>query len=391
MSTKSLYNDVVEKMIHYVDNKQTDMADDTLSVPTHAYTDADVWQKEIDLIFKSQPVFVALTQEIPEAGDYKTLDFLDKPLLITRLADGSARVMLNVCPHRAMQVALEGNGKRSRFTCPYHGWSFKNDGSLLAVSEPGKFGHVDKDCSGLTQLPVYERGGMIFTVLNGDETVDFDKFLGGMIADIEQLNMQDWYYCGKRTIHGANWKIAYDGYLEGYHFASAHPKTVTPRTYSNIMQFENYGPHILLGFPQRSIDKLKEIDKSEYWKHENDGYDFIRTLFPNVSIFVAPEITQIAQIIPGPTPGENTTHLYFVHSKAPVNDEEEQALENMVEWLRDVVDTEDYAIGLQIQKGVESGAFDHVTFGRNERGNQFFHKWVDYYLANDPTLPEPEL
>ncbi len=391
MSKKALYNHVVQKMIDYVDEKKTDMADDTMSVPTTAYTDQEGWHQEMDLIFKNRPIFIALSQELPKPGDYKTMQFLDKPLLITRTADGSARVMLNVCPHRAMQVAIDEYGSRSRFTCQYHGWSFRNNGDLIAVADRDKFGEVDKSCHGLTQLPTYERGGMIFAVLNGDTSVDIEEHLGGMIEDIEQLGFDKWHYCGKRTIYGANWKIAYDGYLEGYHFAIAHPETVAPRTYSNVMHFENYGPHILLGFPQRSIHTLKDVDPDEYWQHENDGFDFIRTIFPNVSIFVAPEITQIAQIIPGPTPAENTTHLYFIHHTAPKTDDETQALEEMMEWLRNVVDTEDYYMGLRIQKGIESGAHSHVMFGRNEKGNQFFHKWVDYCLANDPTLPKPTL
>jgi phenylpropionate dioxygenase-like ring-hydroxylating dioxygenase large terminal subunit len=392
MSTKELYNRVVETMINYVDTNTTDMAASVMTVPTSAYTDPAIWDQEMNLIFRSRPIMVALSQEIPASGDYKTLTFLDKPLLITRLADGSARVMLNVCPHRAMAVANDERGNRSRFTCAYHGWSFANNGNLLAVAEPAKFGDVDKSCHGLTQLPVYERGGLIFTVLNGDTSVDFEQHLGGMLGDIEQLGFKDWHYCGKREIFGANWKIAYDGYLEGYHFAAAHAKTVNPRTYSNVMHFEHYGPHILLGFPQRTIhEKLKDIPADDYWKNENNGFDFIRTLFPNVSIFVAPEITQVAQIIPGPTPGENRTILYFIHPQKPETPEAEQKVFEMMEWLRDVVDTEDYFMGLKIQKGVEAGAFPHVTFGKNERGNQFFHKWVDYCLANDPTLPEPKL
>jgi phenylpropionate dioxygenase-like ring-hydroxylating dioxygenase large terminal subunit len=133
------------------------------------------------------------------------------------------------------------------------------------------------------------------------------------------------------------------------------------------------------------------VPKENYWQHENDGYDFIRTLFPNVSIFVAPEITQIAQIIPGPTPGENKTNLMFIHSKKPDTPEEQQAVDTMMEWLRDVVDKEDYQLGLKVQRGIESNAYKHVNFGKNERGNQYFHKWVDYYLAQDPDAPEPTL
>ncbi|MNU07019.1 hypothetical protein D3C72_2524300 [compost metagenome] len=50
---------------------------------------------------------------------------------------------------------------------------------------------------------------------------------------------------------------------------------------------------------------------------------------------------------------------------------------------------EDYDLGLEIQKGLASGAHEHVTFGRNEPGNQYFHKWVDYYLSADPGAPLP--
>ena len=51
-----------------------------------------------------------------------------------------------------------------------------------------KFGDFDKQTNGLTQLPVYERGGMIFTVLEpGEDEVDFDDFLGGVMEDIGRL------------------------------------------------------------------------------------------------------------------------------------------------------------------------------------------------------------
>jgi len=130
MTIAENYNRIVARIIDDVDNNTTDQASSTLSVPSKNYTDADIWQQEMDLIFKKVPVFVALTAELPNAGDYKTFQFLDKPLLITRLKDGTARVMLNACSHRAMTVANEPCGNKSRFTCPYHGWMYSNDGVL---------------------------------------------------------------------------------------------------------------------------------------------------------------------------------------------------------------------------------------------------------------------
>ena len=392
MEIKQQYNRIVEKLMDHVDNGTTDQADGVMAVPVGAYTDPEVWQREMDSIFRRLPLLAGLTIEIPEPDDFKTIDLLGEPVLLTRQADGSVRAMLNVCSHRAMLVAPQDcSGNQAHFKCPYHGWTFTSDGVLKGVPGQKKFGDIDKAELGLTQLPVYERGGLIFVVLTPGLEVDFDGFLGGMIEDVERLNFQDWYYCGKREIVGANWKVAYDGYLEGYHFAVAHPETIHPRTYSNIMEFEAHGPHMLIGFPQKSIGKLREVPADTLWEHENDGYDFIRLFFPNVAIFVAPEITQIAQLLPGPTPDQNRTILIFVYPKAPANDEEKAGLTQMMDWLRKVVDTEDYQVGLAVQKGLESAAHKQVVFGRNERGNQFFHKWVNYCIADDPDAPKPEL
>jgi phenylpropionate dioxygenase-like ring-hydroxylating dioxygenase large terminal subunit len=391
MTIAENYNRIVARIIDDVDNNTTDQAESTLTVPSKNYTDADIWQQEMDLIFKKVPVFVALTAELPNAGDYKTFQFLDKPLLITRLKDGTARVMLNACSHRAMTVATEPCGNKSRFTCPYHGWMYSNDGVLRGVADQQKFGDFDKQTNGLTQLPVYERGGMIFTVLEpGEDEVDFDGFLGGIMEDIGLLGMENWHFCGQRKIDGANWKVAYDGYLEGYHFAAAHPDTIAERTYSNVMQFDAYGPHTLICFPHLAIkENLADVAPEDYHKHENNGYDWIRTLFPNISLFVAPEITLVSQIIPGPLPNQNTTYINFIHPTKPAGEDTE--LQGMMDFFQEVVDVEDYQVGLKIQKGLESNAHANVTFGRNEAGNQLFHKWVEWYLAQDPYAPKPEL
>ena len=50
-------------------------------------------------------------------------------------------------------------------------------------------------------------------------------------------------------------------------------------------------------------------------------------------------------------------------------------------FLRDVVNDEDYALGLEIQKGLVSNSKENVIFGKNERGNQFFHKYVDFFIG----------
>jgi phenylpropionate dioxygenase-like ring-hydroxylating dioxygenase large terminal subunit len=291
-----------------------------------------------------------------------------------------------------MILKPEGHGNAKRFSCPYHAWTFANDGKLIGVAEPQKFGAICKEERNLTTLPCVEAGGIIWVSLNPDADMDISKHLGGMLDDLEAYELDKWHFCGSRRIYGANWKIAYDGYLEGYHFAAAHPETIHPRTFSNIMSFTAHGPHLRVGYPQVRIkEALGALPRETWGEHENEGYDFVRTIFPNVSIFFAPEITQIAQLIPGPTPDKNMTNLLFIRRHGPKDAEDAAAIEGMMDWLRDVVDVEDYGVGLQVQKGMESGAIPNVIFGRNERGNQFFHRYIDYYLSEDPNKVPPTL
>src|SRR3546814_17761872 len=117
-----------------------------------------------------------------------------------------------------------------------------------------------------------------------------------------------------------------------------------------------------IGFPQRHISEaLRGLPRSDWGAQENNGYDFVRIFFPNVSIFVAPEITQVAQLFPGPTPDRNRTILNYLR-REPVRDEKDRAaVETMINFFRDVTYQEDYVIGLEIQKGLASGAHDEIV------------------------------
>jgi phenylpropionate dioxygenase-like ring-hydroxylating dioxygenase large terminal subunit len=334
----------------------------------------------MDLIFRRVPLMLALSCELPEPGNYKAMDAVGLPVLIVRDKAGEARAFLNVCAHRGAPVAADGHGSCSRFTCKYHSWTYGLDGKLLAVSDRHKFGDIDKSTRSLTALPCAERAGMIFVVLTPGAEIDIDGFTQGMLDDFEEAGLAGWSFLGSREIEGANWKITFDGYLEGYHFAALHPQTIHPRTPSNVTHYENFGPHIRIGFPQVGIGKLREVPRGEWGRQENNGFDFVRILFPNVSAFLAPEIAQIAQLFPGPTPDRNRTVLLYVRKDPPKDEADRAQIEQMITFLRDVTYQEDYVIGLEVQKGLASGAHDSIVLGRNERGNQFFHECVEYYL-----------
>jgi phenylpropionate dioxygenase-like ring-hydroxylating dioxygenase large terminal subunit len=385
MGREKQIGDVAEIMVDYVTNKKTFLTDKTMTVPSSSYTDPDQWEAEMELIFKRVPLMLAFTAEMPNPGDYKAMDAVGLPVLISRNKAGEVNAFLNVCAHRGAPVANEGHGNCVRFTCKYHSWTYGQDGKLIGISEASKFGDVDKSQRGLRQLPCEERAGM-----TPDTPMDLDDYYQGYLDDFAALDMGSWAFLGTRVIEGANWKIAFDGYLEGYHFASLHPETIYPRTPSNCMHYEGFGASMRIGFPHHAIaENLKEVPREKWGKQENNGFDFVRILFPNVSAFIAPEITQIAQLFPGPTPDKNRTVLNYLR-RDPIKDDEDRAnAEAAINFFRDVTYNEDYLIGLEIQKGLESGAQEELIFGRNERGNQFFHEWLNWYLQDDATLPKP--
>src|SRR5579859_1097687 len=149
MNRSETYNALAETLLVHVENNTTDQANGSLTVPTSTYTDPAQWEKEMELIFRRLPLMLALSIEMPNPGDYKAMEAVGRPVLITRGKDGVARAFLNVCSHRGAPLAANGAGHCSRFSCPYHGWTYANDGRLIGVAEPQKFGEFDREGRGL--------------------------------------------------------------------------------------------------------------------------------------------------------------------------------------------------------------------------------------------------
>ncbi|MDC0432215.1 Rieske 2Fe-2S domain-containing protein [Hyphomicrobiales bacterium] len=387
MNRNDEYNKIAEKVVGHVENGTTDQAADILKVPTSDYTSNERWSAEMENIFQTLPLMLALSIEIPNPGDYKSIEVTGIPILITRDKNNNVNAFRNVCSHRGAIIAQEGIGNRSRFSCPYHGWTYSNTGDLIGVTDKSKFGNIDNKCFGLEKLQCKELAGLIFVSLSRNEDVDFEKFLAGMLPEVEHFDLENWYYHGHKVINGANWKIAFDGFLEGYHFNTAHKDTIATMTMNDIMDFTAFGPHLRIAFASTNIEEIHELPKNEWWKKEGCGVDFVRTLFPNISISLGLGIGQIAQILPGKDPYTNTTILHYLAPKKPKNKKEIAELDHFMNFLRDVVNDEDYLLGMEIQKGLNSLSNDSVLFGRNERGNQFFHKYVDYYVEDNIKKP----
>ena len=177
MNRREEYNKIAERVVGHVENNTTDQANSILSIPTSDYTCKDRWGIEIKKIFKELPLMLALTIEIPNKGDYKSMEVVGIPVLITRDKDNNVHAFRNVCSHRGAPLTGDEIGNRNKFTCPYHGWTYSNKGDLIGILENEKFGELDKSCNGLQALPCKEFSGMIFVTLTPEIDMNLDQVL----------------------------------------------------------------------------------------------------------------------------------------------------------------------------------------------------------------------
>jgi nitrite reductase/ring-hydroxylating ferredoxin subunit len=364
----------------------TELVDDILTLDASLYTDKDRFKLEVDRIFKRLPLVLAPSCELPNPGDFKTLEVVGVPVLLVRGSDGTLRSFVNSCKHRGANVTVAEKGNAKRFTCPFHGWTYGQKGELLAVASSGDFGPIDKSCHGLTALPVAERAGLIFGSVDPDSKIDIDGFLQGYDKLLEAFDIKNWHYFTERRIPGPNWKTAFDGFIDFYHLPVLHKDSFGPKT-SNRAIYHTWGPHQRLVHVDREIAGLANLPESEW----DDALTMrgIWTIFPCISIGSldgGARGMSVTQLLPGETVGTSWTTQMFIFEKEP-NEETAKLMQEQVAFIEHVVRDEDYSNGIRQQRALDSGALKTVMFGRNEGGNQTFHHWVERVVnASDDEL-----
>ena len=357
------------------------LTESVTTIPASNYFDPERWQREVDMIFKRVPLLLAMTAEIKEVNTYKAIDVVGMPVLISRGADGIARAFVNMCSHRGAQLVDPGVGTARRFACPYHNWTYNQEGDLVGVFKQDDFGQLDTSCLGLTQLPIAERAGLIWVTLSPDSKLDFDAFFAGYDEMLEFCDFASMNHFGTRILAGPNWKISFDGYVDFYHLPILHKNTFGPDMSPDAL-FHRVGPHQRVTGPRGNWAKLEGRPTSEWPESVLTGG--VWSVFPHGSIagfeIEGHKIYQVARVFPGTTADESVTYLDFI-STAPKTDEFIAAANKQIAFLENVVRDEDYATGLKIQRTVKTGAKKVLHFGRNEGGAQYVHGWLDALLV----------
>ena len=194
-----------------------------------AYVSPEVFEREMQHLFGSVWCYLGHTSQIPEPNDYITTRLGLRPVILTRDSDRQVHALFNRCTHRAARFCDEGSGNTKRFTCNYHGWTFSNDGSCVAVPFPKNYGpDFDRSRYDLGQVPrIEEYRGFVFGTLN-PAMPDLAQYLG-RAADVMDVFIDRSPTGGLiarsgvyRTTFRGNWKLVWDNAHDSYHPPFTH-------------------------------------------------------------------------------------------------------------------------------------------------------------------------
>lgn len=230
-------------------------------IPAHIYNDSEIFDLERERVFSRAWLFVGHESEIPAAGDYVVRRVLQDSFIIVRDEAGEVRALFNMCLHRGMQVCRAEMGNASHFRCPYHGWSYRNDGRIVGLpfhqeAYGGEAGFARK---GQTLLPAPNLAmynGLIFISMDpaappleeflGDFRFYLDYYTNQSPAGIELRGPQRWRI-------KANWKIGAENFAgDMYH---------TPQTHTSVVEIGLF----------REPKAEKRKDGAIYWAGSGGG------------------------------------------------------------------------------------------------------------------------
>ena len=208
------------------------------SVHRSVYTDRAIFDLEMDRIFGRTWVYVGHDSEVPKPGDYVTRTIGRRPVVLSRHTDGEVYVVYNSCGHRGAKVCAELHGNAQPFRCPYHGWTFKNNGDLEAVTMPRGYGdsiNLDDPALGMRRLANVENyRGFVFACVK-EETPSLKEWLGpsrGSIDDIVDRSPSGKVMLNAgihRYVFRGNWKFQLENTVDMYHVPFSHESTLGSR------------------------------------------------------------------------------------------------------------------------------------------------------------------
>ena len=335
---------------------------DGWSLPAWTYSDPEFHAAEMDRIFRPSWQVVCHDSDIPNAGDWHSIDFCGESVIVVRGADRVVRAFTNVCRHRGSRLVDGAVGCAKKLVCPYHAWTYELDGRLSGV--PGKSDYPGLDTSKLGLAPVDQEiwQGFVFVRLADDGGPSVAEMMTPYEDEVLPYRFEEVQALGRVTLRPrtVNWKNVGDNYSDGLHIAVAHPgltrlfgksygveaEAQVDRMWGDLIDrpSANWSER----FYQRLLPPVPHLPQA------NQRHWLYFKLWPNIAFDIYPDQVDFMQWLPtGPT-----SCLIREISYVLPDERREMKAARYLNWrINRQVNAEDTALITRVQMGMQSKSF----------------------------------
>ncbi len=145
-----------------------------------------------------------------------------------------------------MKFAADGSRgvRRAHIRCPFHGMSWDLDGSLREIPCRWDFPHVSDDILGFDEIACHTWCGCVFIHMGADPPSLAEQL--EVMPEHFRLWPMDERYVALHTekVQPANWKMAMEALLEGFHVLETHAQAIYTAADANA-QYDIFGRHVM--------------------------------------------------------------------------------------------------------------------------------------------------
>jgi phenylpropionate dioxygenase-like ring-hydroxylating dioxygenase large terminal subunit len=351
------------------------------SLPAWVYNHPEMTRLEIERILKPSWQIACHVSQIPNPGDFVTFELGSDSVIVVREQAATIRALRNVCRHRGTRL-LEGSGRcAGRITCPYHGWTYRYDGSLLATPARDTFPGLNLREHSLGAVHVEVALGFVWVCLGADAPAPPSQVWAPMLEELAPYRLEELVLTQPVYVEewDADWKIAMDNYLESYHVPIGHPglnRMMTPD-----YEDQRGTPGIARGFSWLREAPSSRWSERIYQKHVGEvtaphlpepnrrSWRFYSCL-PNLGLDIMPEQMDFFQVLPK-GPGKTMIR------GAAFGRRDERREMHLIRWLGNrinmQVNNEDRFLCERLQRGLADSGYRPGPLSQLETWMLEFH------------------
>jgi Rieske 2Fe-2S family protein len=209
------------------------------TLPARYYTDAELFQDELERFFCQTWVCAGRIGQITSPGDFFVREIGNESIIMTRDESGHVNAFYNVCRHRGTRICATHEGKfAGRIQCPYHGWTYGLEGSLIGAPHMAEGFRREEYPLNRVHCDLWD--GHVFINLS-ENPRPLSEQLDCLPQEFANWGMRE--LCLHRRIEyqvKTNWKLILLNYNECLHCPVLHP--VLNRL-SNYLSGDNHQPN----------------------------------------------------------------------------------------------------------------------------------------------------